>query len=282
MALPHLTKKQFRILVLIFNFRFIDRKQIQTILSHKNHRRIHAWLTDLVSKNCIERIYSTKMPENTKPAVYYLGKYGRKHLQKYFIGESTENSEGKGTGGDEKKERNEAALYQLTKTYKDSQRTEIFRASCLALAECYLVCKRYITENGYTQGFFTLTGCAQNELYKKFDSFVKIKKKSGREKCYALIYLTHRTPRRFTRYRIAEIIKFFKQEWDYESDQPYPTILVICSNSPIRGYAKKVFESKLEYYDHPELTIHLATLFDFKKEGLDGNIWIQPKTEEEY
>ncbi len=278
MTLPHLTKKQFRILILIYNFRFIDRKQIQTILKHKNHRRIHSWLTDLVTKNCIERIYSTKMPENTKPAVYYLGKYGRKHLQKYFTGESTKKSDDE----EQKKESNETALYQLTKTYKDSQRTEVFRANCLALVDCYLVCKRYVTENGYTQEFFPLTGCAKKELFKKFDSYVMIKKKNGRKKSYALIYLTHRTPRRFTRYRIAEIIKFFQQEWDYESDQPYPTILIICSNSPIRNYAKKVFESKLEYYGHPELTIRLATLFDFKKDGLDGNIWIQPKNEEEY
>src|SRR5258708_25110285 len=129
MTLPSITKKQFEILLLIYRFRYIDRKQIQTILKHKNHRRILAWLNKLVAQHCIGSISSKKMPENTKPTVYYLGKYGRKILQKHFSEIVTKE------GG---KKPDEQALYQLTKTYKDSQRTEVLRLTCLALLDCYI------------------------------------------------------------------------------------------------------------------------------------------------
>lgn len=271
MTLPHTTNKQFEILLLIYRFRYIDRKQIQTILKHKNHRRILAWLTDLVEKNCIESIYSKKMPDNTKPTVYYLGKYGRKILQNHF----THNSE---ADEDEQKEENEAALYQLTKTYKDSQRTEVFRVNCLALVDCYLLVKDYITKQRYTMIFSPLTACAMNPLFAKFDSHVEIKKKNGRKNTYALLYITNRTPRRFIRYRIAEIIKYLDKAWGYETDKPSPIILFICSNLPIKNYIKKVCESKMAYYGNPEeIIIRLTTIHEMKTEGFAGNIWTIPK-----
>jgi hypothetical protein len=270
MTLPHTTKKQFEILYLIYRFRFINRQQIQTILNHKNHRRIHDWLTDLGDKNSIGRIYSKKMPENTKPAVYYLGKNGRKILKQYFLTEFA---------GDQTQR--DASIAQLAKTYKDSQRTEVFRSSCLALVDCFIaVTKYYDEQQGYDMLFSSRTECATYSLIKKFDAYLSVRKKKGKKKHFVFVYLTHRTPRRFTRYRIVEIIKFLDQEWGYETDQPYPTILVISSNALIRNYAKKVFETKLEYYGNPELTIRLTTLYEFKAHGLDGSIWRQPKVEE--
>ena len=269
MTLPHLTKKQQEILILIYRFRFIDRIQLQTILQHKNHRRIHTWLTDLVNKDYIGRIYSKKIPDNTKPAVYYLGKNGRKYLQKHFA-----------TAEKEEKP-DEQALYQLTKTYKDSTRTEVFKATCLALVDCYLASTAYTDKKHFTKiTFSSLTECATYSLLKKFDSYLAVKYKNGRIKRYAFIYFTHRTPRRFIRYRVAEVIKY-SQEWGYDSDQPYPIVLGICSNHPIKNYVKKVCESKFAYYNHPEIKISLTTLYELKTEGMEKEIWVSPKNEEE-
>jgi hypothetical protein len=268
MTLPPLTKKQLEILILIYRFRFIDRQQIQTILHHKNHRRIHAWLNDLVTKNCIGRIYIKKIPDNAKPAVYFLGKYGRKHLHKYF----SESDE----------EKHKEALIQLTKTYKDSQRTEVFRATCLALVDCYLAHQRYVEKKRFAKTtFLSLTECATYPLLKKFDSYLSVKRRNGTIKRYVFLYFTNRTPRRFIRYRVAEIIKFFKQEWDYESDQPYPSALGVCSNVPLKNYVKKIFESKLEYYNHPKININLATLQEITTQGMEKEIWIQPQNDDE-
>ena len=50
-----ITKKQETILTLIFTFRFINSKQIQEFLQHKDHRRINSWLKDLTEKEYVER-----------------------------------------------------------------------------------------------------------------------------------------------------------------------------------------------------------------------------------
>ena len=70
--LPTITKKQEEILILIYRFRFINRHQLQQYFKHKDARRINTWLRDLVTKNYLGRIYSHKLLENTKPAIYYL------------------------------------------------------------------------------------------------------------------------------------------------------------------------------------------------------------------
>ncbi|MGH7203594.1 MAG: hypothetical protein ACREHC_04090 [Candidatus Levyibacteriota bacterium] len=212
------------------------------------------------------------MPDNTKPAVYYLGKQGRKILKHYFCERYADDTK-----------QMEAMLYQLTKTYKGSQRTKVFRANCLSLVDCSIAITRYYEENiGYDILFSSLTECATYPLLKKFDSYVSLQRKRGKVKRYVFLYITNRTPRRFIRYRISEIIKFLEQEWGYETDQPYPSVLCVCSNFPIRNYIKKVWETKLAYYNHPEITVHLTTLHEFKEKAMDPSIWVEPKNDEEY
>ncbi|HEV2339170.1 MAG TPA: hypothetical protein VGT05_00190 [Patescibacteria group bacterium] len=271
MSLPHITKKQFEILTLIYSYRFINRIHIQTILNHKNHRRIHAWLNDLGEKECIGRIYSKKMPENTKPAVYFLGKYGRKILQKHFS--ELKNKEGKNKP-------DKIALYQLTKTYKDNQRTEVFRLSCLALVDISITTTAYGIRERVHIAFRSLTECAKTQLIEKFDSYVRVQKKNGKKKRYAFLYISNRTPRRFIRYRIAEIIKLLDREWDSETDIPRPVVLCICSNFSIRNYACKIYETKMKYYKRTDkqVTFRLTTLHEYKTQGLGGSYWLLPKT----
>src|SRR5258708_3478584 len=48
--LPTITNKQKEIITLIYRFRFINRKQLQRYLKHKDARRINTWLKDLVEK----------------------------------------------------------------------------------------------------------------------------------------------------------------------------------------------------------------------------------------
>ena len=70
--LPKLTKKQQEILRLLYNFRFLNRIQIQALLKHKDPKTINLWLRDLRAKGYVEWIYSTHFAEKTKPAIYYL------------------------------------------------------------------------------------------------------------------------------------------------------------------------------------------------------------------
>ena len=80
MAKKEITKKEHIVIVLLLIFRFVNSKQIQEFLGHTDHRRINAWLKDLVEKGYIERdfipIYgnthqtSSLYPLNKGPEVY--------------------------------------------------------------------------------------------------------------------------------------------------------------------------------------------------------------------
>ena len=50
MTIPYITPKQQEIPKLIYKFRFLNRIQIQTLLNHKDKRRINSWLKDLSEK----------------------------------------------------------------------------------------------------------------------------------------------------------------------------------------------------------------------------------------
>ena len=81
MSLPKITKKQQEILILLHQFRFLNRVQIQALLKHKNKKTINLWLPDLTNKQYIGRIYSNRIPEKMKPAVYYLVLGGISYLK---------------------------------------------------------------------------------------------------------------------------------------------------------------------------------------------------------
>ena len=50
MTIPYIAAKQQEIPKLIYKFRFLNRIQIQTLLNHKDKRRINSWLKDLSEK----------------------------------------------------------------------------------------------------------------------------------------------------------------------------------------------------------------------------------------
>ncbi len=78
--LPKLTKKQQETLRLLYSFRFLNRIHIQALLRHKDPKTINLWLRDLRAKGYVEWIYSNHFAEKTKPAIYYLGLNGVRHL----------------------------------------------------------------------------------------------------------------------------------------------------------------------------------------------------------
>ena len=76
-----ITNKQNTILTLLLTFRFLNSKQIQQFLNHKDHRRINGWLKDLTDKEYIERDFKPIYGILTKPAVFNLSPTGRKYMR---------------------------------------------------------------------------------------------------------------------------------------------------------------------------------------------------------
>lgn len=268
---PHITIKQFAILTNIYRFRFLNRVQIQTLLNHKDYRRINAWLKDLTDKKCLERIYSHTMPENTKPAVYYLGKNGRRWLSgdDHYLGiEELELSH---------QYRDE----QLKKTYKDNQRTEAYRLDCLAIAECYLVIQE--SAKKYNKRVWSQThseyGPYDEMLDVLPDLFINISPSAHdyepeEEEMYLLFYITNRKQKKYIRYRIFQVINDLQNDEYLEFELKPFKVLFVAANTPLRNYTKRVLERKLEdVTDNLNIECKLTTLAEFKNCGLYGNIW---------
>lgn len=75
------TKKQLKILTYLYQFRFLHTYQFQKLFHHKDPHRVKEWLKDLIENEYIEVDYKKNVFPH-KPAVYSLGKLGRKLLKK--------------------------------------------------------------------------------------------------------------------------------------------------------------------------------------------------------
>ena len=126
-TLLNITKRQEQIVDLVFKFRFINRHQIQKILNHKDPKRINVWLKDLVEKGYLGRIYSHKLLENTKPAIYYLNNNGI-----LFI---------KNTKGGEYGNHEELEQKYIKKFYQDKNASEIFINHSIFVCQIYIQLK---------------------------------------------------------------------------------------------------------------------------------------------
>jgi hypothetical protein len=117
MTKKHITQKQDILLQLIYTFRFLHSKQLQQLLSHKDHRRINSWLKDLTEKQLLERDFRPRYGLLTKPALYNLSPQGRSYLRRSYPLVSTR---------------------YVTRLRDDAKRSKAYRIRCQLVADFYL------------------------------------------------------------------------------------------------------------------------------------------------
>ena len=144
------TPKQFEILLLLYRYRFLDRTHIQRLLNHKEPRRIKSWLKNLTERNIAGRIYSRKLKENTKPAIYYLATKSRKIL----------------LGHPDTSEK------VLKRVYREKMRSKKLVDHCLLVANIYFYLNKQTQKTKNKLHFFTKTDLANHYYlpYKKPDA----------------------------------------------------------------------------------------------------------------
>lgn len=83
--LLHITKKQFKLLLYLYQFNFLNTNQFQKLFNHKKPQRIQKWLKDLKDKEYIASydFKENKFITNTKPTVYYLTKLARQNFDEF-------------------------------------------------------------------------------------------------------------------------------------------------------------------------------------------------------
>jgi len=262
------TRKQREIIDLVLKFRFINRIQIQTFLHHKDARRVNAWLKDLVAKQYLGRIYSRKLLENTKPAIYYLSYAGINYL----------------------KQRNNLSVNEVKKLYEDKHASQTFVTHCVTIASyCIQFGALSTAEWVYTtttktelwnqESFQTL----RPDVYMEKRKQTKIKRSNSKVIRYFIDLFDPHVPRYALRYRMKQYIEFNDSyEWkEFAPNAKFPYILLVLPNEQKLRHVRKYVQEQLnESYDVETMQFMLTTFADVLAHGINGHIWETVKAEE--
>lgn len=266
MKLPKITRKQQEILELLYTYRFLNRIQIQTLLHHKSRKTINIWLQDLREKQYVEWIYSTDFAEKTKPAIYYLGVNGVRHLRStgnYPIGE-------------------------IRKRYYESERSAGFISRSVLLADIAIELEQKTDEKirytCLTHASYTLPTSTFHFLAKESSpihpDICYTKQVGDLKQTYLLALLDATLPR----YRVRRRLKVYVDYVDYEyeswkklsGETERPIVLIICPTVGELLYAKRRTRKLLEDVpDREKIFIKFATTDELKKSGIISKIWEQ-------
>jgi len=249
----NITKKQLEILLLLFQFRFLNRPQIQQFLKHNDRRATNDLLSDLTNKKYIGRIYTETFPEKTIPAVYYLVKGGVKFLKSEGLDENL-----------------------LHKLYYEDKRSESFISQSLLLADIYLdLSKRKTSEADFKMAIASdYPGHQFSELLGDLlpSAFIEQESKEGAEQ-YFLEILSD-IPIERLRQRIKKYLYFYESnEWEGATSGDFPVVLMICPDLKTLIYVKRYLKRKLVEMDAESFIVQLTTIDKFKANGLTGDIW---------
>lgn len=273
--LPYISEKQKEILNLIHKFRFLNRIQIQTLMKHKDYKRINVWLKNLVEKDHLYRIYERKTPFNLQPAVYFLAPTGVRFVR-WNIDYDTAH-----------------------KFYREKERSEEFKNKCSTIANLYID-TLHKTEDLNALNFFK-TKQELNEddvlitpfpdclislktspaiIYDYINKKIKLTtainklKKQVKEKEDYLYYLEligEKTPRYYLRYRVQQYIEYS----DYKGATAANTIILfVLPDKQMEKFLLKFIKQKLEdtLFEH-HLKFATTTIDLLQSKGMIAGIW---------
>jgi hypothetical protein len=255
-TLPKITTKQQEILKLLYKYRFLNRTHIQTLLKHKDKRRIISWLKDLREKQYIDWHYdATNFIAKSKPAIYYLSLNGIRYLRQLGIYPDEE----------------------LRKRYKEPSRTQVFIERCLLIAGCCIVLEA--KSNGNSELRYTWTLPAdyvdpRSDYYflDELQPHLFFSKQQGDQMTnYVLENLELTLPRYQLRKRLKDYVEHLAYEWD-EDNGPQPITLLVCATIADLIYAKRRVRRLLDEADE-DVIIRVTTLEKLRTLGVTSMIW---------
>lgn len=277
--LPDITKKQEETVNLVLKFRFINRKQIQKILGHKDAHRINAWLKDLVEKKYLGRIYSHKLLENTKPAIYYLDNMGILWVKKQREGNYDDR---------------EARL--VKKFYADKKASQIFIDHSVFLCDLFLQFKELegkkweyecMTKTDIVALSFGSKGYEEEKQYFPDMAINKLTKEWDDSTALFLDLFPPHIPKYALEYKVRQYIKLKTEErWHLMIsgdgiDGKFPKLLfVLPSQGKVNRLAKYIQERLERSYDVEDMVFALTTYKKALEQGIgDEKTWKEIKDE---
>jgi len=266
MTLPKITPKQHEILNLLYRYRFLNRIQIQFFLNHKYHKRINDWLNDLTNKSYLCRIYSKKLPDNIKPAIYYISNNAIRLL----------------------KTQKDCSPEFIRKLYREKDRSKTFIDQCILLGDICLTLRDEVNkkrDDGKTvwheyalRADFMMPDSSFNFLSELQPHLLAVKhekKKRTKDTWYLLEIFEPTIPNYLIRKRLKTYLEFYwSSEWESSTNLSFPTILFVCSTTAMLIYAKRYARKLIQEADKPnDLIIRFATAENVKASGVMGKIW---------
>lgn len=290
MAKKEITNKQKIIQLLLYTFRFLNSRQIQEFLKHKDHRRINSWLKDLEEKGYIVREFKPIFGQLTKPAVCFLTAKGRgyiRHSHNYYFPK------------------------YLKRISRDIKSSKSFRIRCQIIADFYLTFYHNVDvnngKNKESKSGIDIIECLENVLEigsKKmeekssksaqffttayFPSFVLLKeikpdgyirRNSPKGIVHGMLFaLDAYIPRFLLRYKVQGIFQSLNEEY-WEDDSVHSLdIYFLCPNNVVITYFRRLVPSFLQsYYGSKPLNFYFATrnqMYRYK-DGKDKKIkWV--------
>lgn len=248
-TLPPIAPKQQEILKLLYKYRFLNRTQIQTLLNHKDKRRVITWLKDLREKEYIDWQYdATNFIAKSQPAIYYLSLSGIRHLRSL----------------------DEYPTDELRKRYKEPTRTQVFIDRSMLIADCCITLIAKSNDNvRYT---FSLPADYINptdprHYLNELKPHLYFSKRQGNA---ITEYLLESFERTLPRYQLKKRLKDYL-EYLNDSDTDSLVILFICASTADLLYVKRSIRRLIEDDDEPQ--IRVTTLDKIKMSGITSTIW---------
>lgn len=242
-----MTTRQEEILLHLYQFRFLTRKQIQSLLNHKHPTRIIDWLNKLTDGGYIRRYYNPSFV--TKPAVYSLGLKGRAYLKKHPV---------KGI-----------KIPLLDRVWREPKLSKQFRCHCLFIADCCLSLTELVKTTGAKLHFYTKTGLynLKHLIIPNPDAYFSIKEIKGQKKGYFLDVFDDLPVRMILRKRVRQYCQYYEDgDWQDYNHNPFPAIILICPDSRSFNYLNRYIKTMIE--EEPGLSFYLALRADVKTRGL--------------
>lgn len=248
------SKKQTEILILLYRFRFLNRHQIQTILSHKYRSRVLSWLNELVEQKYITAYYDKKLA--ALPTVYCLDNEGRKYLKSL----------------DKEIEAGNIDPELLNRVWREKKFTKQFREHCLFVADIYInlvdTAKEWKSELQFRTkvDLYNIEGMIKPGP----DIYFSLKYPEGEVKRY-LLDIFDDIPPVAIRKRVKDYLEYYdSDEWQDNTDKPFPEIIFICPNKRIKGHLYYLILKKR--WDGTEPEFYLAIREIVKVKGLNSKV----------
>ncbi len=255
-TLPPITPKQQEILKLLYKYRYLNRTQIQTLLKHKDKRRIISWLKDLREKEYIDWQYdATNFIAKSQPAIHYLSLNGIRYLRGLNL----------------------YPTHELRKRYKEPTRTQTFINQCLLVADsCLTVQSKSNDEKQYTcvlpaeyvdpvSEYYYLNELKPHLLFSK--------RQDETTTDYLLENISVSLPRYQLRKRLKDYVEYLADQWD-EADGSMPVALFICPTVADLLYVKRRVRVLIDEHLEDENThIRVTTLDKIHASGITSMIW---------